>query len=86
MQIVENEVISHKTIVLDDKHFVNCTYDQCTVVYNGGEYALTNTSFKNCPITLAGAAQRTAMLLTTMGVLPPATLGAAPNKPNGPVQ
>ncbi len=75
MQIIENEVVSGKTLAIDEKHFVNCRYNNCTLIYTGGEFTTANTVFENCHLSLAGAAQRTAALLGSFGILPP---------PNGP--
>ena len=90
MQVVDNEVVSGKTITIDEKHFINCRYKNCTMIYSGGEFGWVNTSFDNCQITLAGAAQRTATLLGNFGVLPPSGAipfsGQPPNKPGGNVQ
>lgn len=69
MQIVENEVVSGKTVAIDEKHFVNCRYKDCIVLYSGGDFGWVNTFFENCRINLAGAAQKTANLLTFFGVL-----------------
>jgi hypothetical protein len=44
MQIIENEVVSDKTITIDEKHFVNCKYKNCVVIYSGGDYAWTDTA------------------------------------------
>ncbi len=71
MEVIENKSETGVTITIDEKHFVNCRYENCTVIYNGGDYAWTNTTFKNCQITLAGAAQRTATLLGNFGLIPP---------------
>ena len=92
MQVVENEVVAGKTIAIDEKHFVNCKYTNCTLIYSGGEVAWANTNFNNCQITLSGAAQRTATLLGNFGVLPPSGSTIGPNggihlkKPGGSVQ
>ena len=85
MQIVENEVLTGKTVVLDDKTFVNGVYTNCPLLYSGGEFNSVNTKFVNCPVTLTGAAQRTANLLNSMGLLPkPAPMGGVvPKKPDG---
>jgi hypothetical protein len=91
MQIVENEVVSSKTITIDEKHFVNCRYKNCTVLYGGGDFGWTNTYFENCQINLSGPAQKTANLLTFFGVLKPPSgtggdLGGGPKKPDGNIQ
>lgn len=76
MEIVQNEVLSGKAIVIDDKMFVNGKYTNCTLLYSGGEFSAVNTSFDNCKVNFAGAAQRTAALLGNLGILPPG--GAQP--------
>jgi hypothetical protein len=81
MQLIENETVVGKTITIDEKHLINCMYKNCVVIYSGGDYALTNTTFDNCQITLSGAAQRTANLLGNFGVIPPT--GIAPVHPGG---
>jgi len=91
MQIVQDEVVSGKTVTIDEKHFVNCRYKNCTVIYSGGDYGWTNTTFENCQMTLAGAAQRTAALLGNFGLIPPSggtvpVGGQSPKKSNGGVQ
>lgn len=84
MEIIDNKNESGITVSLDDKHFVNCTYTSCTLIYSGGEYAWVDTKFVNCKITLAGAAQRTAALLGNMGVIPPGAVGGTPMLPKNP--
>jgi hypothetical protein len=80
MQVIENEVVVGKTVVLDDKHFVNGRYTNCTLIYSGGEFGWVNTTFDNCQITLTGAAQRTANVLGHLGLVKP------PDKvPNTPI-
>ena len=71
MTTVENKTSAGETITLDDKHFVNCKFERCTILYSGGDFTFTNTSLKECPVTLTGPAQRTAYLLGTIGALKP---------------
>lgn len=93
MQIVENEVLSGKTVTIDEKHFVNCTYQNCDVIYGGGDFGWTNTKFENCRFSFSGPAQKTTNLLVMLGILPPggsSVPGSQPNpakkKPDGQVQ
>ena len=93
MQIVEKEVASGQNINLDDKHFMNCRFKECKLTYSGGDFMSTETAFENCQILLAGAAQRTAVLLTGFGVIAPGGLNfgpagniGGPKKPDGTVQ
>jgi hypothetical protein len=81
MQVVENESLSGKTIVIDEKHFVNCKYKNCIVLYGGGDFGWTNTTFENCQVTLSGSAQKTANLLTYFGVMKPPNNGGTPQTP-----
>ena len=90
MNIVENEVVSGKTITMDDKQFINCKYTDCKLIYGGGECNWVDSSFQNCQIILAGPAQRTANFLGGFGVLPPSGTSLPgrgqlgfPKKPDG---
>jgi len=78
MEIVENQTVTGKTIILDEKTFVNGDYTDCTLIYSGGEFNAINTKFNNCKVNLAGAAQRTAAFLGNLGILPPPPGGAQP--------
>jgi hypothetical protein len=71
MQIVENEVLTGKTFAIDEKHFVNCTYQNCDLVYGGGDWGCVNTKFENCRFSFSGPAQKTTNLLAMLGILPP---------------
>jgi hypothetical protein len=84
MQIIDNKEDTGVVISLDDHHFINCRYKNCTLVYGGGEYGLTNTKLENCQITLSGAAQRTATFLASIGALPQQLPGFVPKPPASP--
>jgi hypothetical protein len=71
MEIVQNKADIGITVVVDEKHFVKCKFKDCTLIYSGGDYAWTETTFENCRVTLSGSAQRVANFLGTMGVLKP---------------
>jgi hypothetical protein len=71
MQTIENQKDTGITITLDEKHFVNCHFTNCKLIYSGGDYAWTDTKFESCQVTLAGAAQRTANLLGNFGMMKP---------------
>jgi hypothetical protein len=93
LEVVQNEVASHKTIVMDDKHFVGCKYTECKLIYGGGETQSTDSVFEKCPIVFSGAAQRTIGVLVSLGALPPGGMAVPaggnqplPKKPDGKVQ
>jgi hypothetical protein len=71
MQTIENRTISGESLVMDDKHFVNCKVRQSTLIYSGGDYACTNTQFENCQIQLSGPAGKTAVFLGSFGLVTP---------------
>jgi len=71
MQVVENQVVSGGTIVIDDKFFLNCHYQGTVLLYSGGEISSKDTRFENCPLQFSGAAGRTVGLLASMGMLKP---------------
>jgi hypothetical protein len=85
MTTIENEDSSGKTVVIDDKNFVNCHFTNCKLVYGGGDYALTETRLDNCQIMLVGAAQRTAGLLGNFGMFKGGgPFNLMPNAPQNP--
>jgi len=71
MEVIQNETVTGKTVVLDDKHLVNCKYTDCKVLYSGGDFAMTDSALVNCQITLTGPAQKTAAVLGMFGIIPP---------------
>jgi hypothetical protein len=71
MELIENKSDTGAILAIDDKNFINCQFINCTLIYSGGDFAWTNTKFENCRITLAGAAQRTAAVMATFGIIKP---------------
>jgi hypothetical protein len=71
MQVIENKTNTGVTVTIDDKHFVNCRFKNCVLVYSGGDYGWTETSFENCQVTLSGPAERTAGFLGRFGIAKP---------------
>lgn len=81
MELIENQEVSGKTIAIDEKHFVNCKYKNCTLIYSGGDFSWVNTTFEACQISLAGSAQRTANFLGSFGIIPPSGTQVQNNTP-----
>lgn len=51
---------SNSTEVLDGNEYENCKFDNCQIVYGGGEIPrITNCQFGNCQWQFADAAERT---------------------------
>lgn len=90
MQLIDAEVLEGKPVILDGKHFHNCRYTKCTVIFEGGEYAETNTVFDQCQLSFDGAAARTMAVMARFGMIrpvamPPPRPPASPSSPPGPV-
>lgn len=89
MKTIQNVKKTGENITLDDTHFVNCQFTNCTLSYSGADYALTNTTFNNCPFSFVGPAHRTFTLLGMMGAIkppvPPPAPPTEPPKPSGSV-
>jgi hypothetical protein len=67
MHFVTDKEENGTTVVLDNHSFVRCKFTDCYLLYSGGDYAWTETTFNNCRLGLQGAAQRTAAFLTHFG-------------------
>ena len=59
MEVISNLTISNETVTLDDKHFRDCTLDNCELTYEGGPVILERTHIKSCEYAFGGKAQRT---------------------------
>jgi hypothetical protein len=82
MEVIENQVLSGKTFTIDEKNFVNCHYDHCTLLYSGGETLMRDSRFDECPIQFTGPASRTVNLLMGFGILKPGMLPGPPKPPD----
>ena len=83
MESAQNQTFNGTTVVLDDKHFLNCRFEKCLLVYGGGDFAWNNCQFADCSISLIGAADRTAKFLGHWGILKqgePLTPSAPPSQ------
>ena len=81
MHLIENQIVNGTSVGIDDKHFVNCRFTNCALLYSGGDFAWTNTQFENCNLQLSGAATRTVTFLTQLGIK---ELPQNANQPQGP--
>jgi hypothetical protein len=81
MIAVENETRSGVTIFIDGKHFINCRYTNCTLIFAGGDFGWTNTTFKSCQIRFSGSADRTVSFMRNFNLLPTGFRGGKPTPP-----
>lgn len=78
MEIIEGRKEKNTTVILDGKSFVSCSFENCTLVYHGGETAWVDTRIVACNIVLQGPASNTANALRGLGWKAPEGWGAAP--------
>ena len=75
MQIVFNVSFHQETVVLDGKHFIDCTLEACELSYGGGAVIFERTRIEGCDYMFGGQARRTVELLTLMGLMSAQTSG-----------
>lgn len=63
MQIISGLTIENTTVVLDGKHFVDCTITDCVLEYSGQKVVIETTNFNACRFLFIGEAGRTVDLL-----------------------
>jgi hypothetical protein len=73
LKIVKNAIFKNQAIKIDDMHYIDCTFQNCQFVYNGGQ-----SSMSNCIRTGGGgivttnpAVYTTIDLLKFAGIIPP---------------
>ena len=69
MQIVSGLLISGEVVRLDEKHFIDCTLDNCSLIYLGGGVIFERTRITSCKYKFGDHARRTVELLKLTGVL-----------------
>jgi hypothetical protein len=61
---VEDSTFAHEPVQMDGNTYRNCRFEQCTLIYSGGEIPrLENNSFTECRWVFDGAALRTMAFL-----------------------
>ena len=89
MELIQGEVFKGKAVKLDGNHFHSCHFDKnSTLVYEGGEWADTNSTFEpGIKLTFTGAAGRTMQIMARFGMIrqipmPPQPAAPAPKPPS----
>jgi len=58
------KTISKSTEVIDGNHYVDCRFENCTLVFRGGEVPrITGCHFENCQWQFEDAAERTLLFM-----------------------
>ena len=63
MEIIRGKTFVGKYIVLDNKYFEDCNIRECTLLYSGKQFRISNTSINQVTVQFCGAAENTVKLL-----------------------
>jgi hypothetical protein len=69
------ETLKNAAYVVEEHIFINCKLTNCRLIYSGGSFEWTNTTFENCGWGFRDSARQTMTLLGVLGMLKP---GQAP--------
>jgi len=59
MRIVHNQTFTGVSVVPDETAFLGCTFDNCLLIYCGGDYGWRESTFNpNCKVAFQGPAFR----------------------------
>ena len=75
MKTIEDRKENATVVNIDDCFFVNCRFDACVLIYNGGDFGWQNTEFVKCRVHFQGSAARTVQFLRYFGIITPQGLG-----------
>lgn len=63
----ENQTFENQTMIIDNHQFYNCVFNDCTLIYGGGQPpAIQGCHLNRCQIQFGGAAEQTVRFLTAM--------------------
>ncbi len=50
MEVLQHMTFRDETVILDDRHFLDCTLQNCTMEYSGGPVILERTHLRGRPL------------------------------------
>jgi hypothetical protein len=63
----EGETFTNETVVLDGNDYLNCTFTNCEIIFNGtASVSLNGISFNDCRWTFGGPAGMTINFMTAL--------------------
>jgi len=77
LQIVSKRDFDYEAVSVDGKHFCDCTFRNCTLLYSGSMVTFESCQFHDCRFQFSGAAGRTFQFLDCFDLLGDQT----PNEP-----
>lgn len=69
LPIVCKRDFGYEHVTADGKHFCECTFRNCTLLYGGSPVAFESCQFHDCRFEFSGAAGRTVQFLECFGLL-----------------
>ncbi len=67
----EGKVFESEHVILDEGVYVNCKFKNCSLEYSGGDVYVQNCQGEGCQLIWRGPAQRTVLLLQSLGLMIP---------------
>jgi hypothetical protein len=81
MQIVERQTLTGVSVHMDDTYFRECTFDNCQLIYNGGDFGWEGCTFSlDCKLKLTGAAFRMHAFMNFFGMARESAASHPPQK------
>ncbi len=83
MITIEGQTKRGEKVCIDDKFLMNCVFENCEIIFTGGDFGWRDTRFINCRITFEGPATRSINFLKYFGfqISPPAQQPVATTTP-----
>lgn len=69
VEIVSGLTLRREVVLLDDKHFIDCTFTKCQLIYGGGGVIFERTNLLQCRHILRGPARATVLYLQKVGLI-----------------
>lgn len=63
MDRIQGKTFTGERVILDDHEFVECVFDNCDLIYSGGQVIIDRIKRINCKVHLLAAAGRTIDLM-----------------------
>lgn len=67
MTSIEHQTFENVTIFLDDKYFIDCSFEGCTLIYTGGDFSFLDCKMGLSVLKFDGPAFRTAKFMFHFG-------------------
>jgi len=69
LQIISKHDFNYESVSVDGKHFCDCTFRNCTLLYSGSLVTFESCQFHGCRFQFSGAAGRTFQFLDCFDLL-----------------